>query len=72
MEQIRRIRDRAEIQTCPCCGKGKLIKQITGFFLEIESPIFLEHVSPEGKLFKNKKEIRQYCKENNLQSGALL
>ncbi len=33
--------------------------------------IFLEHVSPEGKTFHSKKEMRQYAKEHDLELGAL-
>ncbi len=34
--------------------------------------IHLEHVSPEGKTFKNKGDMRRYAREKNLELGALL
>jgi len=33
--------------------------------------IFLEHVSPEGKTFYSKKEMREYATEHDLELGAL-
>jgi putative FmdB family regulatory protein len=33
--------------------------------------IFLEHVSPEGKLFRSKKEMKDYARENDLEIGYL-
>ena len=33
--------------------------------------IYLEHVSPEGKTFHTKQEMKDYAKENKLELGAL-
>ena len=33
--------------------------------------IFLEHVSPEGKTFYSKQEMRDYARDNDLELGAL-
>ena len=32
--------------------------------------LHLEHVSAEGKTFYSRQEVREYCKANNLRSGA--
>jgi len=34
--------------------------------------IFLEHVSPEGKHFSSKKELKDFARDNDLELGALL
>jgi len=34
--------------------------------------VYLEHVSPEGKTFYSKKEMRQYERDNNVELGYLL
>lgn len=33
--------------------------------------IFLEHVSPEGKRFHSKQEMKDYAKKHDLELGAL-
>jgi len=35
-------------------------------------PIFLEHASVEGKWFYKKKELRDWCRKEKVESGALL
>ena len=37
-----------------------------------EDGVYLEHVSPQGKLFKSKSEMRQYANTHNLSLGYLL
>ena len=49
---------------------GELV--IGGFSAHTWAPLFLEHVSHEGKLFETKKSLRAYCKEHGLASNALL
>lgn len=34
--------------------------------------VYLEHVSPTGKRFKSKNEMRKYANDNNLELGYLL
>ena len=34
--------------------------------------VYLEHVSPQGKTFKSKKEMVRYANKNNLDLGYLL
>ncbi len=33
--------------------------------------VFLEHVSPQGKLFHSKSEMKKYAKDNDLELGYL-
>ena len=59
--------------TCDKCKKP-MIKLFSGFRFPHTFPkngIFLEHVSPEGKLFHSKKEMKDYAKKHDLQLGAL-
>lgn len=35
-------------------------------------PLFLENVSHEGKTFYTKQELKDYCRDNKIESGALL
>ena len=35
-------------------------------------PLFLEHVCPKGKLFETKQSLKGYCRDNGLESNALL
>ena len=36
------------------------------------TPLFLEHVSHEGKYFPTKASLKQHCRENGVASNALL
>jgi len=58
--------------TCTSDG-GKMEKIPARFFADVfpADGIFLEHVSPEGRLFHSKKEMKAYAKEHDLQLGAL-
>ena len=35
-------------------------------------PLFLEHVSKEGKLFETKQSLKDYCKKEHIASNALM
>ena len=60
-----------EIVRCNCAIE---MNKIPSRFAAVVFPadgIFLEHVSPTGKRFYSKKEMRQYAKDHDLQLGAL-
>jgi hypothetical protein len=59
-----------------CYSPDKIVKMEklpSRFFADVfpSEGIFLEHVSPEGKTFHSKKEMRQYAREHDLELGAL-
>ena len=61
-----------EIVKCEC---GKEMQKVPSRFMPDVFPaegLHLEHVSPEGKTFHSKKEMRQYEKDHNVELGALL
>jgi len=43
-----------------------------GFGPNGSDPITLEHIADEPKTFRTQKELRKYCREHGLSSGALL
>lgn len=57
---------------CPHCGKKRRvgINSVTDTWSR--GGITLEHVEENPKHFKTKQELRRYCKEKGLSSGALL
>lgn len=60
-----------EIVMCEC---GEEMSKIPSFPVSHVFPadgVFLEHVSPEGKLFHSKQEMREYAKEHDLEIGYL-
>lgn len=64
-----------EKRKCKACGKimKRLFPIDSRFYPDIfpAEGIFLEHVSPEGKRFFSKKEMRDYAEEHDLELGAL-
>lgn len=59
--------------TCKYCGREEQEKIPSRFLAAIfpNGGIFLEHVSPEGKTFYSKKEMREYATKHDLELGAL-
>ena len=60
-----------EVIKCKC---GKQMNKLPSLFIANTWPmdgIYLEHVSPEGKTFHSKKEMKEYAKTNDLELGAL-
>lgn len=68
------VSSRAELVVCEKCGSVADRQFPTSFNLLPfpEDGLFLEHVSPEGKLFRSRSELRAYANEHNLELGALL
>jgi len=60
-----------EIIKCDCGTKMNKKPSIMVPYIFPADGIFLEHVSPEGKLFRSKKEMKAYAKANDLELGAL-
>jgi len=56
------------------CHCGKKMEKLPSRFVADTFPsdgLFLEHVSPTGKRFHSKREMKQYAKDNDLELGAL-
>ena len=56
---------------CEVCG-ARADPVVQRSRVQTWSPLFLHNVSHEGKLFNTKQELKQYCREHKLESGALL
>jgi len=59
---------------CPRC-RATLKKLISTGIAAIVFPadgVYLEHVSPKGKRFHSRKEMKKYAKEHDLELGYLL
>lgn len=41
-------------------------------FFDVDKPITLEHVEANPRTFENKRELKRYCDQKGLVSGALL
>lgn len=68
---VHSYKDKVKCKQC----KGDMSKLVpTGINADVfpADGLHLEHVSPEGKTFRNKKEIVRYARENNLELGCLL
>ena len=71
-ELYRRIKERNHTVLCPKCDLVKMKMMISAPSVQIWKPLFLEHVSHEGKWFNSKSELRRYCRKNKIASSALL
>ncbi len=61
-----------ELHKCTRCGANmKRLFPKTNLHIWPAEGIYLEHVSPEGKTFYNKKEMKEYAKKNNLEIAML-
>jgi len=56
---------------CDACG-GTATPIVSQMRAQTWKPLFLEHVCPEGKLFETKQSLKDYCRDNGLESNALL
>lgn len=58
---------------CPNCGRNmdKVIGLPSAKCFPSDG-VFLEHVSPEGKVFHSTKEMRKFEKDNDMELGYLL
>lgn len=68
------VTDRKEVIKCAQCHEN-MKRLFPNRFSNHTFPnggIFLEHVSPTGKTFHSKQEMKDYAKKNNLELGALL
>ena len=71
VEVRRAVKDRLEALKCPrCLGELQLVPSLP--FVKIWKPLTLEHVEKEPRTFNSESELRGYCKERKLESGALL
>lgn len=50
------------VKSWPPAGSGKNSRH---------GDLFMEHVSPEGKYFGSRRELKDYCKKNGLSCGAI-
>ncbi len=81
MELLRPLRLRKRLPVCEKC-KVKMPQTLAPFTLKLWPPpsgpkgpnggLFLEHVSHEGKEFRNEGDLRRYCREAGIESNALL
>jgi len=60
----------AKTTKCGCGGRARLMVQSPQ--VQTWTPLFLEHVSHEGKYFPTKASLKQHCRENGVASNALL
>ena len=56
---------------CKTCGR-RSPPVITVPVAQVWEPLFLEHVSREGKLFPTKAGLKQHCRDHGIASNALL
>ncbi len=73
-EERRFVHCKDEPVTCSNC-KGEMSRLFPRTFAAHSFPadgIYLEHVSPTGKTFYSKTEMKVYAKKHNLELGALL
>ncbi len=57
-----------------CPKDGKEMHKVPSMMVPHTFPadgIFLEHVSPEGKLFRSKQEMKDYAKKHDIEIGYL-
>lgn len=57
---------------CDSCGARASLLPVQAAQVQTWNPLFLEHVSHEGKLFETKTALKQHCREHGLASNALL
>ena len=70
VEQLRRVDERSAPATCECGGVAtKMVSPVT---MKVWQPITLEHIADEPMTFTKEGDLRKYCNDNNLESGALL
>ncbi len=60
-----------EIILCECESVMEKIPSLAAPHIFPPEGIFLEHVSPEGKLFHSKQEMRDYAKKHDIEIGYL-
>lgn len=72
MEEFNDMKDRNK-QKCPKC-QTLMARRYDGCgsYVEVWGPKTLRHVEHDPKTFRNKRELREYCKEHKISSGALL
>ena len=58
-------------RVCSKCG-GTAMPIVSCSRVQTWQPLFLEHVCPKGKLFETKQSLKGYCRDNGLESNALL
>ena len=69
-----------KFKMCPECGarmwddysSTRLDTGVVKKALMSRDGLVLEHASPNGERFHSERSLREYCKKNNLASGALL
>ena len=58
---------------CPNCKKDmRKLFPLTNAYCFPADGITLEHVGPQPKTFRSKKEMVQFARKNNMELGALL
>jgi len=70
-EVIRTISDRDEVVICKKCNID-MFRVYMGGSISIWKPITLEHIADQPMTFNSKRDLRKYCREHKLSSGALL
>jgi putative FmdB family regulatory protein len=70
-DELRTIAKRNAPATCKCGAVAPRV-EVTSFNPEIWQPITLEHIADKPMRFESKKDLTRYCRDHQLESGALL
>ena len=72
VEVLREVRNRRDKIKCPKCGEVMEFVEVYTPQRDSWKPITLDHIASEPMRFETKKSLQDYCREHNLESGALL